>query len=260
MDRPFLPVEFPTRLSGERIQSGDERLAIRVQLQHQNAVQASGSTIVNGTLSVLRTYRIDSGFLSGNGVVQGIVRSAGSITPGSSIGRLSLLGSLTNHGAIAIELRVNPNGAMSDVLYVTDHLRLGGSLALRYSPVFAWPDEGTSWEVLRFGSASGSFNSIQGLDLGGGRVLQPIFSPTNLVLVVSNQPPQKYTFTTVQFTPGELELHFTGDPGRTNSIDVSTDLISWIPILVTNSADGIIYFRDSLSAAPQRFYRARQLP
>ena len=169
--------------------SGTLQVNGRLQLQHQNAVQASGSTIVNGTLSVLRTYRIDSGFLSGNGVVQGIVRSAGSITPGSSIGRLSLLGSLTNHGAIAIELRVNPNGAMSDVLYVTDHLRLGGSLALRYSPVFAWPDEGTSWEVLRFGSASGSFNSIQGLDLGGGRVLQPIFSPTNLVLVVSNQPP-----------------------------------------------------------------------
>jgi len=239
--------------------SGSLQVSGRLQLQDPHAVQTAGNTAVNGTLFVPNGYRIDGGLLSGTGVLQGTVLNAGLITPGSSIGRLSVNGSVTNHGNIAIELGMDASGPVSDLLSISNHMRFGGSLAVRYIGS-GWPADASSWEVLRFGSASGSFNSIQGLDLGGGHILQPVFSPTNLLLVLSNQAAQKYTFSTVQFTPGELELHFTPDAGRTNIIEASTDLISWTPLLVTNSPENVIYFYDSLSAARQRFYRARQLP
>jgi len=123
-----------------------------------------------------------------------------------------------------------------------------------------WPPEGTAWEILRFGSSSGSFGKLDGLDLGGGRVLQPVFSPTNLVLVVSNQPPVKYFLSAVQLLPGQLELRFTGDPDATYSIDRSSNLVSWISVFETNRPDGIIYFRDGTASFPQNFYRARLVP
>ena len=122
-----------------------------------------------------------------------------------------------------------------------------------------WPPEGTLWEVLRFGSASGAFNRLEGLDLGGGRVLQPAFSATNLVLVLSNQQPQKFLLSTVQPQPGQLELRFTGDFDTLYSLEASSNLTSWTSILQTNRPDGVIYFREG-TTFPWRFYRMRALP
>jgi hypothetical protein len=229
-----------------------------LQLADTFIVQSAGITTVNGLLALPTGYLLTGGILAGTGIVSGVVRSAATITPGASIGQLSITGSLTNRGNIVMELATGSSGPVSDLLAVTSHLRLGGTLAVCYTGT-AWPDTGAVWEVLRFGSSSGSFAALQGLDLGGGRVLQPIFSATNLVLALSNQPPAMYSFSTVQCAPGQVELRFTGDGGQTYSIEASTNLANWTSLLVTNSPDGIIYLRDSLSGFPQRFYRARQL-
>jgi hypothetical protein len=235
-------------------------LSVEGQLQITDAfiVQSAGNTTVNGKLIASPGYLLTGGTLTGTGSVSGVVRSAATIAP-AGIGQLSILGSLTNRGNILIELGTGSGGPISDSLSVANHLGLGGTLAVCYTGS-ASPDPGSVWEVLRFGSSSGTFNSLQGLDLGGGRVLHPIFSATNLVLALSNQPPTLYTFSTVQCAPGQFELRFTGDPAQRYSIDVSTNLPDWTSsVLVTNAPEGIIYFRDSLTNFPRRFYRARQL-
>jgi len=148
-------------------------------------------------------------------------------------------------------------GAFSDLLSVSDHLRLGGSLAISYASDTRLPD-GTSWKSFASALPKQRLRQHSGSRPRRGRVLLPIFSTTNLVLVASNQPVQKYFIATVQPLPGQLELRFTGDPGARYSIDISSDLMSWVSLLETNRPDGIIYFRESLTARLQRFYRFHQ--
>jgi hypothetical protein len=220
-------------------------------------IQKAGSTVVEGTLVVPTSgYRVDGGILKGNGIIDATVRNAGTISPGASSGTLTISGSLTNSGLLQMELALGTSGPVNDLLSVSNHFRLGGSLVVSYSGD-SWPPEGTAWEILRFGSSSGSFQALEGFDFGGGHVLLPVFSPTNLVLVVSNQPPTKYTFTTVRPAPGQLELRFTGDPDATYSIEVSSNLVSWNAILQTNRPDGVLYLRNIPMTLPRNFYRAR---
>jgi len=227
----------------------------RLQLLDKNSIQKGGSTVVEGMLFAPVGYRVDGGILKGNGIVQGILRNAAIISPGSSPGTLTISGTLTNNGLLPIELAVGTN----DLISVSNHFRFGGTIAVTY-PADTWPADGTAWEILRFGSSSGIFQGIEGLDLGGGHVLHPLFSPTNLVLVLSNQIPVKYVFSTVRTGPQQLELHFTGDPDTTYSIDTSSNLVFWSQLVQTNRPDGIVYLRNITTTQPQLFYRAREVP
>jgi hypothetical protein len=227
----------------------------RLQLYEKYNIQKAGSTVVQGTLVVPTSgYRVDGGILKGNGIVEGILRNAAIVSPGSSPGTLTISGTFTNNGLLPIELAIGTN----DLISVSNHFRFGGTIAVTY-PADTWPPDGTAWEILKFGSSSGNFQSIEGLDLGGGHILHPIFSPTNLVLVLSNQAPTKYTFTTVRTGPQQLELHFTGDPDTTYSIDTSSNLVSWSQLVQTNRPDGILYLRNIATTQPQIFYRARAI-
>jgi hypothetical protein len=226
----------------------------RLQLLDKNSIQKDGTTTVEGMLSAPVGYRVDGGILKGNGIVQGILRNAATISPGSSPGMLTISGTLTNNGLLTLELAIGTN----DLISVSNHFRFGGTIAVTY-PGDTWPPDGTSWEILKFGSSSGNFQNIEGLDLGGGHILHPIFSPTNLVLVLSNQAPTKYVFTTVRTGPQQLELHFTGDPDTTYSIDTSSNLVSWSQLVQTNRPDGILYLRNITTTQPQIFYRARAI-
>ena len=224
------------------------------------SVQSAGVTTVNGTLVTpfAAPYNIKGGVLAGNGVVRGRVRNSAIIAPGASIGQFTVDGTLTNFGTIEMELGVDASGPVADKLVVSNHFRLGGRLSvLRFGS--AWPEEGASWEVLRFGSASSNFYAITGLDLGGGRVLQPVWSPTNLVFTLVHQPVDKFRLQPIAGRANALELRFTVDPDTTWSLDASSDLLHWSSLLTTNSPDGVLYFHDSM-ALPRRFYRARQLP
>ena len=61
--------------------------------------------------------------------------------------------------------------------------------------------------------------------------------------------------------PGGIQLTLQGEPGRTYSIEVSTDLVHWTAWSNQVNAGGTISFTDADSANyPARFYRARLLP
>jgi hypothetical protein len=238
--------------------SGTIQVDGQLRFAEPNSVQNGGVTAVSGSFSVFRDYRIFGGLLTGTGRVETTIRNSGTITPGGSIGRLSVQGSMTNSGRLFIDLGYDGVGSTADLLTVSDHFRLGGSVGVNYSGS-GWPPEGTQWEILQFGSSSGAFGRLDGLDLGGGHILLPLFSPTNLVLVLSNQPPRQAFLNLAQSQPNQLRIQFTGEPDTTYTIDASDNLVSWIPLLQTNRPDGVISFLEN-PGLPRRFYRVSRAP
>jgi hypothetical protein len=68
---------------------------------------------------------------------------------------------------------------------VTGQATLAGTLDINLTGGFD-PAVGETFTVMTFGSRSGDFTAITGLDIGGGKVLQPTFDGTTLVLEVVN--------------------------------------------------------------------------
>lgn len=56
---------------------------------------------------------------------------------------------------------------------------------------------------------------------------------------------------------GQVRFLLIGVPGATHIVEGSQDLLDWVPLLATNSPDGLIEFTDPAAANfPNRFYRA----
>jgi hypothetical protein len=68
---------------------------------------------------------------------------------------------------------------------ITGAATLAGTMEITLVNGFT-PSLGNSFQVMTFASRAGSFDTILGLDLGGGLVLDPQYSATNLTLVVEN--------------------------------------------------------------------------
>ena len=69
---------------------------------------------------------------------------------------------------------------------VTGAASLAGTLEINLTGGFD-PAVGETFTVMTFGSRSGDFTAMTGLDIGGGKVLQPTFEATSLVLEVVAQ-------------------------------------------------------------------------
>ena len=82
-----------------------------------------------------------------------------------------------------IEIAGTQPGTQYDVVHVTGKATLGGTLQVTLLNGFV-PQPGDSFQVLTFGSRAGDFAQYAGLDLGGGRVLRPMFSDHALSLVL----------------------------------------------------------------------------
>ena len=79
-------------------------------------------------------------------------------------------------------------GTQFDQFNVSGAINLNGTLAITALNGFR-PATGDTLIVMNFGSSSGAFASITGLDLGAGCSLQPILNETNLTLkAVSTGP------------------------------------------------------------------------
>lgn len=121
---------------------------------------ASVTFIAGSDLTVTDGVWIEYGAsIYGDGTIYGDVFNSGLVSPGSSIGVLTILGNYTQEetGALRIELA---DQLASDVLDVTDYtVDLDGRLALELiDPYGGWP--GDSFDVVWFGSVVGDFATI----------------------------------------------------------------------------------------------------
>jgi hypothetical protein len=137
------------------------------------------------------TFQVDlPGILQGDGtlnVASTLFTNNGIINPGNPAGVLSIIGAYppTSKGVVNIEIGGRTAGVDYDQLTITDHATLGGTLNVRLTNGFR-PNAGDSFEVIRYGSHTGSFDHIVGLIIDAGFFFQPLFSATNVVLTTTD--------------------------------------------------------------------------
>lgn len=149
--------------------------------------QTAGMTTVHGSLVSPDRVEILGGNLFGNGTINaagGVFVAGGQLNPGSSPGSLDIIGNYTQTatGVLNIELGGLLQGINFDFLNISLAAFLDGTLNVSLFGGF-FPSVGDAFEIMRFASSSGFFSTLNGLDLGTV-VLQPILSPTNLILLV----------------------------------------------------------------------------
>jgi hypothetical protein len=147
--------------------------------------QTAGTTLVNGTLSSNSTLNIQGGVIGGIGTVTADVNNGGTIVPGdgATTGIFNIAGNDTQGDTSAVDIRIAGSmvGTQFDQFNVSGAINLNGTLAITALNGFR-PATGDTLIVMNFGSSSGAFASITGLDLGAGCSLQPILNATNLTL------------------------------------------------------------------------------
>jgi len=151
--------------SGFISENGAARPAARSSTSVKAASAASSFTQTGGELDlshvlILGPATINGGVVSGSGIIAGDVTNNGFITPGHSVGGISILGNYTQgaQGTLVIE-----NGGAAPDQY--DHLQvhgtanLNGKLDIRNLNGYT-PSTLDTFSPLGFNSASGNFSSV----------------------------------------------------------------------------------------------------
>jgi len=165
--------------------SGTVTVASGTTLGASTYTQTAGATILNGATLNGGTYNIDAGSLSGTGTINANVTNGGQVIPGGTgvAGLLTINGNYTQTATGS--LNVNLGGTTADSQYnqlaVSGTAALGGTINVALISGFQ-PALPNTFQVLTYGSSSGNFTAYNGLNLGGGRFLDPVFSPGNLTL------------------------------------------------------------------------------
>ena len=221
--------------------------------------QTNGTLTVDGVFSCnSMTFNYAGGFIAGDGfldcsntnlsatgTIEPIVEQIGGNThpggPGTtgimSVAETYSQGNTTLH----IELGGDNAGSGYDQLNVGDQLFLDGTLQLSLVNNFV-PAPCQTFKVLTFGSRVGDFDTINGLDLGNGLFLRPVYSNNDLSLVAfSNTGNVNIHPTSLQVTEGGnsdvYRICLAAQPTTTTLVQSITDgqVTTNPPVLVFDS-------------------------
>ena len=141
-------------------------------------------------LTTAGTFNFLGGRLQANSVSGSLVNAGGTLVPGSSPGLLTVDGNYTQFidGSLEIELGGTSMGAEHDALNVIGTLSLDGTLQVLWWDSFT-PAFGDSFDILDWGSISGSFKSLSLPDLPPGLEWDTSNLYVDGTLVVGEDPP-----------------------------------------------------------------------
>jgi len=204
-----------------------------------------------------------SGLVQGSGTVDvshTTFTTDGQFSPGDPLGALRITGNLpqSSSGAINIQIGGTNAGVNYDQLIVTGNAALNGALNISLVNGFR-PTGGETFEIIKYASHAGSFDSIYGLDLEGGFYLEPTFGSTNLILTTLDNRPRPRLSPPQRLPNGDLQITFTCVAGQTFVIQATTNFLSWDSVL-TNVNSGAVFdliITDS-TVYHYRFYRTTQ--
>jgi len=150
--------------------------------------QTGGATLLNGgTLDA--NVQIQNGFLSGPGVINGILTNASFVTPGSGAtsasGILAVIGAYTqtDSGMLNIRLTGETPGTQFDQLSVDGAASLAGTLNILNSFT---PMVGDSIPIVTYRSLTGAFSTLSGANIGNGLQYGITYDPSSANLVVQS--------------------------------------------------------------------------
>ena len=145
-----------------------------------------------------------------------------------------------------------------DRLVVNGEAVLGGALNVTLVNGFA-PGFGDTFPVLGYNSRNGSFATVNLPLLPDALALTAQYSPTRLTLLSANAGWSNETnmLAIVRSPEGDLELRFSGEPGRIYRVQASTNLVHWLDLHTNTPANGLFRFIDvDAMDINHRFYRA----
>ncbi len=168
-----------------RVSGADSRLDVNGRIHVGEAgdgrLTLDGSAIVAAdTLAVRPTGKV-----LGSGTVDAVVENSGEVRPGLSAGRLTIGGEYrqTAGGTLLIELGGSEPAEEHDQLAVHGPVTLAGTLDLTVINGYE-PALGDRFDVLTYARRAGTFEQVDGRELGGGLTLRPVYGQTGLTLVV----------------------------------------------------------------------------
>jgi autotransporter-associated beta strand protein len=228
-----------------------------------------GMIVSNGTLLVNNTTGSGTGSgavevlpgatLGGSGVIAGAVtiEADGTLSPGSSIGRLTFSNTLTLAEASITVIEINQALGTNDAVVCGGSVSFDGELVV--TNLAGTLAAGDAFPIFSAASYSGDFVAIIG---SPGPSLEWRFNPTNGVLsVISTAPPTAPTFDSFAISGGLPTFVIGGVPGYHYTIQASTNLVAWTNLVTTNPAAMPFGWTDSSATNfNRRFYRALVSP
>ena len=153
-----------------------------------NYTQTGGTVILSGgDLTSSQTLNINSGSITGSGTINASILNSGILAPGyTTPGTLILNGTYTqtSDGTLQIDLRGTTPDTQHDRLQINGTATLDGILDIHliddYEPV-----EGDRFDILTFSSATGNFNTINGLTLPSSLILDPLLESRTFSLTAT---------------------------------------------------------------------------
>jgi hypothetical protein len=231
--------------------------------------QTSGRTIVGSGATFTGTGGIDllGGSLGGAGTISGPVTNSGVVHPGMSPGILTLVPvygtSYTQSVAGTLNIEIGgpmPGTQYSQLAAAGVPVSLGGSLDVSLVNGFL-PSPGQEFTILKCGSRTGTFPVLNGTYLGNGVALVPVYSNTNVVLVVSNVvvllPP--IAFARVGPSGNNLQLTWQAVIGQQYQVEYSSNLFHWFVLsnFIASGTSASALDPAPIPGVPKRFYRLR---
>ncbi len=220
---------------------------------------ASGTLLVNGELGT-NTVTVSSGAtLGGTGIVHGAVQvqSGGMLSPGTSIGTLSINNSLTLAAGSKTLIDIDATDSTSDRVDGLSSVEFDGTLQLNITGTLS---AGQSFQLFSAGAYSGKFSSIIPETPGEGLIWNTNALALGVLAVVSENGVQQPAITDlVRLGDRNFQFSFSGTAGQGFSVWGCTNLSSgadWI--LLTNSSfgtDPFVFIDLQATNYPQRFYR-----
>jgi hypothetical protein len=77
----------------------------------------------------------------------------------------------------------------------------------------------------------------------------------NSAQVIATMP--RVTLTVGGYTNGQFTLQFQAANGQNFVVEVSTNLLNWVPVATNTPIGGVLSYTDTNAIAPAQFYRVR---
>jgi len=214
-----------------------------------NGGALTGSTTFGKPIGV---YELIDGNILNNSLGKGV-------SPGNSPGLLHVLGNYTctSNATLTIELAGLTPGTQFDQFLVNGQARLDGSLNVKLLNSYR-PMPGDRFEIMTFASSTGKFAVKNGLNLGSGLVLLPVYGPTNVTLVATNATLIMPSTTLLPAaTAGDFRLSWNGVAGVLYQVERSSDLVHWFALAQVTGTDATLSYplTQPVANSPMGFFR-----